>query len=222
MRCGGQQPNSAFAELAASAARAAALAGRRRCGSNARLQRAPDGIGVPFCVRISWPEVRSPCHTAQHTAWRRSGRAQQGVDATHAARRATGLQRLRLARRDVEQQRTFRYSWSLWPGGAFGAPIMLAVANCNAERAKVCSARVVANVPLDIAASQNVLRIHSSRTATVLLHRTTTDVARSTTPHSPIGRQWVFHRILDETPSSPSPPRSDRLPVGLSVVYEVT
>ena len=140
MRCGGQQPNSAFAELAASAACAAALAGRRRCGSNARLQRAPDGIGVPFCVRISWPEVRSPCHTAQHTAWRRSGRAQQGVDATHAARRATGLQRLRLARRDAEQQRTLRYSWSLWPGGAFGAPIILAVANCRAI-AKVCSAK---------------------------------------------------------------------------------
>jgi hypothetical protein len=139
MRCGGQQPNSAFAELAASAACAAALAGRRRCGSNARLQRAPNGIGVPFCVRISWPEVRSPCHTAQHTAWRRSGRAQQGVDATRSpCHRAAAS--LRLARRDAEQQRTLRYSWSLWPGGAFGAPIMLAVANCSAI-AKVCSAK---------------------------------------------------------------------------------
>ena len=139
MRCGGQQPNSAFAELAASAACAAALAGRRRCGSNVRLQRAPDGIGVPFCVRISWPEVRSPCHTAQHTAWRRSGRAQQGVDATRSpCHRAAAS--LRLARRDAEQQRTLRYSWSLWPGGAFGAPIMLAVANCSAI-AKVCSAK---------------------------------------------------------------------------------
>lgn len=199
MRCGGQQPNSAFAELAASAACAAALAGRRRCGSNARLQRAPDGIGVPFCVRISWPEVRSPCHTAQHTAWRRSGRAQQGVDATHAARRATGLQRLRLARRDAEQQRTLRYSWSLWPGGAFGAPIMLAVANCSAI-AKVCAAKGQRNVPLDIAAShERVANSQQSRRNCVAAsqdHR-----CCSTTPHSPIGRQWAFHRLPDETPA---------------------
>jgi hypothetical protein len=220
MRCGGQQPNSAFAELAASAACAAALAGRRRCGSNVRLQRAPDGIGVPFCVRISWPEVRSPCHTAQHTAWRRSGRAQQGVDATRSpCHRAAAS--LRLARRDAEQQRTLRYSWSLWPGGAFGAPIMLAVATCSAI-AKVCSAKGSRNVPLDIAAShESVANSQQSRrncVAASQVHR-----CCSTTPHSPIGRQWAFHRLPDETPAlASSPPRSDRLPVGLSVVFEVT
>ena len=219
MRCGGQQPNRAFAELAASAARAAALAGRRRCGSNARLQRAPDGIGVPFCVRISWPEVRSPCHTAQHTAWRRSGRAQQGVDATHAARRATGLQRLRLARRDAEQQRTLRYSWSLWPGGAFGAPIMLADANCSGNSQSVFGEG-------SVAMCRWLLQLHTSEFTAVAPQLcccfARPQMLHNHSPLPPIGRQWAFHRLPDETPSSPSPPRSDRLPVGLSVVYEVT
>ena len=156
--------------------------------------------------RASMPRMKSEgaCHTAQHTAWRRSGRASKAltrpmplavppgcsVSPLSETRRGAAahieVQLVLVARRGVRSTHHVGCrelqcnSQSVFGEGS----VAMCRWYCSFTRT-CCEFTAVAPQLCCCIARPQMLLNHS--------------------PLPPIGRQWALHRLPDETPSSPSP-----------------